>query len=141
MMISLFSLFLVYCLFHSLLFIDSAEYQLCYVNGEVSDIDTRLQDNASVDYIPCPMKDDAMFSRDKQTKDYFKTMWHSSTHILAYALEQYYGDKIQLIHGPPGEGVPYCFFYEVTLSVGFCFVLSIIREMLQLIKISRTFKS
>ena len=44
-------------------------------------------------------------------------MWHSSTHLLAYALEMYYGDKVKLIHGPSGEGVPYCFFYEVALDV------------------------
>lgn len=84
----------------------------------MSDVDTALQSNAEVEFIPCPTEDNAMFSRDKATKDYFKTLWHSSTHILAYALEQYYGDKVQLIHGPSGEGVPYCFFYEVTLSVG-----------------------
>lgn len=58
-----------------------------------------------------------MFSRNRETRDYFQTLWHSSAHIMAYALEQYYGDKIKLIHGPTGNGVPYCFFYEVALSV------------------------
>ena len=76
--------------------------------------------NNNVHFIKSPNKDDAMFSRDKETRDYFKTFWHSSTHLLAYALEQYYGDKIKLIHGPPGDGIPYCFFYEVALSVMNC---------------------
>ena len=62
-------------------------------------------------------KDLAMFSRDKECKTLFHAMWHSSAHILAYALESYYGDKIRLLHGPPGEGIPYCFFYEVVLEV------------------------
>ena len=59
-----------------------------------------------------------MFSREKEDKDFFHAMWHSSTHLLAYALESYYGDKVKLLHGPPGDGIPYCFFYEVTLDVG-----------------------
>ena len=58
-----------------------------------------------------------MFSRDPELKDFFKTFWHSSAHILGYALEQYYGDKVKLLHGPSGDGIPYCFFYEVTLTV------------------------
>ena len=66
-------------------------------------------------------KDLAMFSRDKECKTLFHTMWHSSAHILAYALESYYGDKIRLLHGPPGEGIPYCFFYEVVLEVSTLF--------------------
>ena len=67
-------------------------------------------------------KDMAMFSRDKECKTLFHTMWHSSAHILAYALESYYGDKIRLLHGPPGEGIPYCFFYEVVLDVFSLFI-------------------
>ena len=78
-----------------------------------------------------------MFSRNKETKDFFKTMWHSSAHLLAYALEQYYGDDVHLLHGPAGDGIPYCFFYEVILDVLLLSQLNL-REMRRVIRISRT---
>ena len=108
-------------MFHCFIYsIDSDNSALCYIDGKLSDLDNTLENNNNVHFIKSPNKDDAMFSRDKETRDYFKTFWHSSTHLLAYALEQYYGDKIKLIHGPPGDGIPYCFFYEVALSVMNC---------------------
>lgn len=97
--------------------VENENYQLCYVNGKLSDLDTTLPSDADIHYIEVPKEEDAMFSRKKETRDFFKTMWHSSAHILAYALEQYYGDKIQLLHGPAGDGIPYCFFYDVILDV------------------------
>lgn len=105
------------------LLIETNPYQLCYVNNQLADIDSMPEKSDSVRYISSPTKEDAMFSRDRETRDFFKTFWHSSSHIMAYALEQYYGDKIKLIHGPSGNGVPYCFFYEVALTVahkGWC---------------------
>ena len=97
--------------------VDSQNFQLCYVNDKLSDVDTTLQTDARLHFIEIPSGDDAMFSRNKETKDFFKTMWHSSAHLLAYALEQYYGDDVHLLHGPAGDGIPYCFFYEVILDV------------------------
>lgn len=97
--------------------VDDENNQLCYINGTLSDLDTPVSSDTEIRYIEVPKEDDAMFSRKKETRDFFKTMWHSSAHILAYALEQYYGDKIQLLHGPAGDGIPYCFFYDVILDV------------------------
>ena len=90
---------------------------MCYVNGELHDVDSIPPNAQSVHYVKTLSDDNAIFSLDPSTKDFFHTLWHSSTHILAYALESYYGDKVTLLHGPPGEGVPYCFFYEVILDV------------------------
>lgn len=90
---------------------------MCYCNGVLCDVDSTHPDNAVIETLKTPTSDDAMFSVSRENKDFFRTMWHSSTHLLAYALEMYYGDKVKLIHGPSGEGVPYCFFYEVALDV------------------------
>ena len=105
------------------LLLEGDQYQLCYINGRLGDVDTPLQQNSNLHPLPTPTDDSAMFSREKQTKDFFQTLWHSSTHLLAYALEQYYGSKVKLIHGASGEGIPYCFYYEVTLSVILCIEL------------------
>lgn len=114
---------IVSSILHFALNVETNPYQLCYVNNQLADIDSLPEKSDSVRYISSPTKEDAMFSRDHETRDFFKTFWHSSCHIMAYALEQYYGDKIKLIHGPSGNGVPYCFFYEVALTValkGWC---------------------
>lgn len=95
----------------------SCKHQLCYIGDHLADVDSVPCGGDGVRYIDTPTKEDAMFSRNRETRDYFQTLWHSSAHIMAYALEQYYGDKIKLIHGPTGNGVPYCFFCEVALSV------------------------
>lgn len=84
----------------------------------LSDISSVQGDTNHIEYLSVPESESAMFSRERENKDFFHTMWHSSTHLLAYALESYYGDKVKLLHGPPGDGIPYCFFYEVTLDVG-----------------------
>ena len=97
--------------------LDSWKHQLCYIGDRLADVDAVPCQKDGVRYIDTPTKEDAMFSRNRETRDYFRTLWHSSAHIMAYALEQYYGDKVKLIHGPTGNGVPYCFFYEVALSV------------------------
>lgn len=104
--------------------VDNEKDQLCYINGKLSDLDTPVSSDMEIRYVEVPKEDDAMFSRKKETRDFFKTMWHSSAHILAYALEQYYGDKIQLLHGPAGDGIPYCFFYDVILDVFVLFHLN-----------------
>ena len=69
--------------------VDDENNQLCYINGKLSDLDTPVSSDTEIRYIEVPKEDDAMFSRKKETRDFFKTMWHSSAHILAYALEQY----------------------------------------------------
>ena len=88
---------IVSSILHFALHVEANLYQLCYVNNQLADIDSLPEKSDSVRYISSPTKENAMFSRNHETRDFFKTFWHSSCHIMAYALEQYYGDKIKMV--------------------------------------------
>ena len=85
---------IVSSILHFALHVEANLCQLCYVNNQLADIDSLPEKSDSVRYISSPTKENAMFSRNHETRDFFKTFWHSSCHIMAY-----------------------CFFYEVALTV------------------------